>query len=247
MNGRLLWLAALPLVAACAHAKSPVAEAPPAPPPAPMAMAAPAPAPPAERTCSADDQCSASELCLSSRCVAITAELPECRVSAHFDYDRSELHPADLAGLQRAARCLKALPQERTLLEGNCDARGTVQYNIALGFRRAHAVATYLEDLGTPAATLSEVSYGKELPTCTESTEACWAMNRRTDVDRGAEAKDIAARIRADERHERMARAGAAKSSAAQAQASAASRPAAQGRRPSRGQPAPMGATDTGK
>ncbi len=198
--------AAVPLFAACAHSSKNVAAE--APPPAPAVAAAPvvAAAPavaPAPQACTADEQCSAKELCVSSRCVGITPFLTECQASTHFDFDRSDLHSADLPRLQRVARCLNALPEQRALVEGNCDERGTVQYNIALGFRRAHEVAKYLEDLGVRSGDLSEVSYGKELPLCTDSTESCWAMNRRADVNKGAEAKDVASRVRADERRER--------------------------------------------
>lgn len=229
---KLRWfaaVAALPLVTACAHAaKQTAAAPPPAPVATPVAAATPAapPAAPAPAACGGDDQCSARELCLSSRCVAITPALPECHASAHFDLDRSVLHPADLPALRRVARCLAALPQEHALVAGNCDARGTAEYNIALGFRRAHATARYLEELGVPAAALSEVSYGKELPLCDASTDACWATNRRTDVTPGAAPRDVAALTRADERRERLARADAVPAGARPG-AAARERPAA--------------------
>ncbi|HUL59113.1 MAG TPA: OmpA family protein [Anaeromyxobacteraceae bacterium] len=222
--------AVVPLAASCAHTrKEAKAEAPPpapvaavTPPPAPVAPPAVMPAAPEERTCTGDAQCDASELCVASKCIAITAGVAECTTpSVHFDFDRADLHPADLPELQRAARCLKALPPERTLVEGNCDERGTVEYNLALGLRRAHSVTKYLEDVGVPAAQLQAVSYGKELPVCTTSAESCWAQNRRADVSRGAEPKDVTAMIRADERRERISEAGASGS-----QAAAARRPA---------------------
>ncbi len=225
----LLLTIALPLVAACAHANKSAAAAAPAPEPA--VATAPQPAAPAPPACTADDQCSAKELCVSGRCVPITPELAECRASAHFDFDRSDVRRVDQPMLQRMARCLNALPQETTLVEGNCDERGTVQYNIALGFRRAHAVAAYMEDLGVSSGTLSEVSYGKELPACTDATESCWAMNRRADVERGAKAKDVAARVRTDERRE------SAKASAATAKTSTGTH-RTHGRTPPREQPA---------
>jgi outer membrane protein OmpA-like peptidoglycan-associated protein len=174
---------ALPLAAACAHStKNATADA--APHAAPSAVeAVPAVASaPAGRACSTDDQCSASELCVSQRCVAITPGLAECRATAHFDFDRSDVRQADQPGLQRAARCLAALPGEKAQVEGNCDERGTEQYNIALGFRRAHSVAKYLQDLGVPAKGVSEVSYGKERLLCTDSSESCHATNRRAEV-----------------------------------------------------------------
>ena len=234
MRLRTLCLAAaLPLAAACSHANKNVKAEEPAG-QAMQAAAAPAAVPPAtapapavssapEKPCMDDFECGAKQLCLSSTCADITPGLAECRVSAHFDFDRASLDPTDLSRLRRAARCLNALPPEETLVEGNCDERGTAQYNVALGFRRAHAVSKYLEDLGVPSSELSEVSYGKELPACTRHTEACWAMNRRADIDRGGEVKDVAALIRADERHEREASAKTVK----QAHAAQARRPSA--------------------
>jgi peptidoglycan-associated lipoprotein len=210
MQSRWMIIAlAAPLFAACAHATTKAApEAPPVA--APVAMEAPAAPPVAAseepRECSGDDQCGASELCVASRCVPIASGMAECNASAHFNFDRTDLQAAELPRLQRVARCLKALPQERTLVEGNCDERGAVQYNIALGFRRAHATAKYLEELGIPPSRLSEVSYGKELPLCAESTESCWATNRRADVTHGTQPKNVAAKVRADERRDRHAR-----------------------------------------
>jgi len=64
-------------------------------------------------------------------------------------------------------------------IDGNCDERGTVEYNLGLGEHRAHAAMAYLVGLGVPAARLSMTSYGKEKPVCTESVESCWVRNRR--------------------------------------------------------------------
>ena len=235
------WLlaAALPLVAACAHAKKETAAAPAVPPPAPAAEVAaappPAPAIAAPASCMTDDQCGTKELCVASQCTAITAGLAECQASPHFDFDRALLRSADLPALRRAARCLNALPDEHAVIEGNCDERGTAQYNIALGFRRAHATATYLEGLGVAARNVSEVSYGKELPLCTQATEACWAMNRRTDVMKDAQPKDVTALLRADERRE---------AKRAEAAAAAPASKTAHGRHPGHPRAAPAG--DTG-
>jgi peptidoglycan-associated lipoprotein len=73
-------------------------------------------------------------------------------------------------------------------VEGNCDERGTREYNLALGARRANAAKEYLVSLGVSAARIDTISYGKERPTCTESTESCWAQNRRdvTTITSGA-------------------------------------------------------------
>ena len=78
------------------------------------------------------------------------------------------------------ADCLKQSPVRRVVVQGNCDERGTAQYNVALGSRRAEAARKYLSDLGA-GATIDTVSFGKEKPICTQSSEDCWARNRRDD------------------------------------------------------------------
>ena len=74
---------------------------------------------------------------------------------------------------------LKAHPDQLVLVEGHCDERGTAEYNLALGERRATAAKNYLVALGIDANRMQTISYGKERPVCTESTESCWAQNRR--------------------------------------------------------------------
>ena len=74
---------------------------------------------------------------------------------------------------------LKHTPVSKTELEGHCDTRGTIEYNLALGARRAKAVKDYLTGQGLAGERLSTISYGKELPLCQEETEECWARNRR--------------------------------------------------------------------
>jgi peptidoglycan-associated lipoprotein len=172
--------------AACATTRkeAPVAEAPP---PSPTiqasAPAAPPPPMPAARSCRADADCTAGQLCLQDRCEAITSSTAACdAISTHFDFDRSSIRPEDFPALQRAARCLQARPATKVRIEGNCDARGTAAYNLALGHRRAVAAQAYLVDLGVQAGRTSTVTYGKERPRCTEETEACWATNRRDDL-----------------------------------------------------------------
>ena len=73
----------------------------------------------------------------------------------------------------------KANPQSRVEVEGHCDERGTNEYNLALGARRAESAKRYLIDLGISPSALSTISYGEELPLCKEQNEACWAKNRR--------------------------------------------------------------------
>ena len=108
--------------------------------------------------------------------------------TVHFDYDRYDIHDRDRAILQRQAAWLQKYPQVRVSIEGHCDERGTREYNLALGARRANAVKEYLVSLGVSSARVDTISYGKERPICTESTEDCWAQNRRgvTTITSGA-------------------------------------------------------------
>ena len=97
----------------------------------------------------------------------------------HFDYDRYDLRSEDRGILQQNAEWLKAHPQSKVEVEGHCDERGTVEYNLALGAKRAKAVKDYLGSLGVSSDRLSTISYGEELPLCRESNESCWGRNRR--------------------------------------------------------------------
>jgi peptidoglycan-associated lipoprotein len=182
------------------------------------------------RSCSSDDQCSSTELCVRSSCAAITPALEECGATrVHFDFDRDDIHPDELAKLQRVARCLGADRAVHVLIEGNADERGTVEYNLHLGDRRAAAVERYLENLGVAGTQLATVSYGKEIPLCTEHDEACWARNRRTAVVPNGEAKAVSRIEMLDKRAHRtpkktaMAGSGSAKPAAAPPAASVSS------------------------
>jgi peptidoglycan-associated lipoprotein len=97
----------------------------------------------------------------------------------YFDYDKYELRADSRETLKANAAWLKANPSARAEIEGHCDERGTNEYNLALGAKRAQTARDYLVALGIPAQRLSTISYGKELPVCRESTEACWQKNRR--------------------------------------------------------------------
>ena len=96
-----------------------------------------------------------------------------------FDFDRSDLKPEARATLERQAAWLKQYANVRLQIEGHCDERGTREYNLALGERRANAAKNYLVALGIPAARLSTISYGKERPAVLGSNESAWAQNRR--------------------------------------------------------------------
>ena len=98
---------------------------------------------------------------------------------AYFDYDKADLRPDARAALTKTADFLKNYPQIKVTIEGHCDERGSTEYNLGLGDRRASAVKQFLVSLGISADRLSTVSYGKEKPFCMESNESCWQQNRR--------------------------------------------------------------------
>ena len=98
---------------------------------------------------------------------------------AYFDYDKAELRPDARAALSKTADFLKNYPQLRVTIEGHCDERGSTEYNLGLGDRRATAVKQFMVSLGVSADRLSTVSFGKEKPFCMESNESCWQQNRR--------------------------------------------------------------------
>jgi peptidoglycan-associated lipoprotein len=96
-----------------------------------------------------------------------------------FDYDKADIRGDMLSVLQRNATWLKANANVRFTIEGHCDERGSEEYNIGLGDRRANAVREYLVSQGLPAARMNVVSYGEERPVCREETEQCFEKNRR--------------------------------------------------------------------
>jgi len=151
--------------------------------------------------CAKDADCGDGKKCQNERCVVDEAALAEQRRKAEeeaarnaaakqcgdaaaftirFGFDQSTLTGDSQGTLQKLAECLKKAPPRHVLVQGNCDERGTTQYNVALGARRAEAARKYLGDLGV-SAKMDTVSYGKEKPICSESTEDCWARNRRDD------------------------------------------------------------------
>ncbi|NPV05370.1 MAG: peptidoglycan-associated lipoprotein Pal [Syntrophaceae bacterium] len=107
--------------------------------------------------------------------------VPEKLESIYFDFDKYVIKPEFRDALKRNAEWLRENPNAKVVIEGNCDERGTNEYNMALGQRRADAAAKYLIDLGIAKDRVSTVSFGEEKPICTESNEACWSKNRRDD------------------------------------------------------------------
>jgi len=97
----------------------------------------------------------------------------------HFGYDSADVEATETGLLTQNVGWLRDNARAKIELEGHCDSRGTIEYNLGLGARRAKAVKDYLVSQGISADRISTISYGKELPLCQEETEACWARNRR--------------------------------------------------------------------
>jgi peptidoglycan-associated lipoprotein len=98
--------------------------------------------------------------------------------SIFFAFDKSDIRPGDAKVLDATAAYLKANPSQLVLIEGHCDERGTAEYNLALGERRAKAAMNYLVSNGIEAGRITTISYGKERPVCSEKAETCWSRNR---------------------------------------------------------------------
>jgi peptidoglycan-associated lipoprotein len=105
---------------------------------------------------------------------------------AYFDYDKATIRPDAVKALQADSTELRTIlahyPDYKLTVQGHCDERGSEEYNIGLGDRRAAAAEEYLVEVGIPSGQLSVISYGKERPVCTEHNEACWQKNRRIHI-----------------------------------------------------------------
>jgi peptidoglycan-associated lipoprotein len=161
-------LSAVLVLGACTHKQEAVNTAPPPAPPPPMAQAAP----------------------VTSSIIPGSAEDLRVNVgdTVHFAYNEYNIEDADKGILGRQAAWLAKYPSVRITVEGHADERGTREYNLALGARRANAVKEFLVSQGVSTGRVETVSYGKERPICTESSESCYAQNRRgvTTVTGGA-------------------------------------------------------------
>ncbi len=100
-------------------------------------------------------------------------------LDAFFDYDKSDVRPDAREALSRTAQFLRTNAAIKVTIEGHCDERGSTEYNLGLGERRAQATKQFLIQLGVAPERMETVSYGKEKPFCTASNEACWQQNRR--------------------------------------------------------------------
>ena len=146
----------------------PPAAAPPTPAPAPAPTPAPvAPAPAAPPTTAPAPPAPPKEYRANDALKPI-----------HFAFDKSDIRPPDAKIMDATAAYLKANPNQLVLIEGHCDERGTSEYNLALGERRAKSAMNYLIANGIEAGRITTISYGKERPLCTEHNEACWSRNR---------------------------------------------------------------------
>jgi peptidoglycan-associated lipoprotein len=97
----------------------------------------------------------------------------------HFAYNQAKIREEDKPELDALARKLKEDPKHKVLVEGHCDSRGTANYNMMLGERRAKSVKQYLVKAGVPDSQIEIISYGKERPQCTEASDECFQYNRR--------------------------------------------------------------------
>jgi len=102
--------------------------------------------------------------------------------TVRFDFDKAELGDADRAILQKNADYIKSEQDKLVLVEGHCDERGTIEYNLALGQKRAVAVREYYGKLGVPLGNIATISYGNEKPVDTAHNDDAWAKNRRAET-----------------------------------------------------------------
>ncbi len=172
-SAKLACLSFAVLLTACAEEmKAP----PPAPPPPPAAMP-PAPPPPPQPAPPPMPPRPMPQVSI------VPGSIQDFQVNVgdriFFDYDKTDLTDTGRATLQKQAAWLQRFGAVTLAVEGHADERGTREYNLALGARRAQAVKDYLASLGVSAARLDTISYGKERPVCVESNDACWAQNRR--------------------------------------------------------------------
>ena len=183
MRARSLSVVALGVVLTLAisgcHKNVPqVAAAPPPPPPvAPPAPPPPPPPPPPTPPPPAAAALTEEEIFQRKTLDQLNAERPLSDV--FFDYDMSEIRTDARGPLQANADWMKKWAGTQITLEGHGDSRGSSEYNLALGSRRANSVKDYLVSLGVAAMRVTVVSKGKESPFCTEESEACWQQNRR--------------------------------------------------------------------
>jgi peptidoglycan-associated lipoprotein len=169
---------ALALMAAGCHKKV-APQVPPAPPPPPAATPAPPPPapPPAPAPTPTPRALTEAEIFAAKSLQQLNDEKPLSDV--FFELDRADLREEGKSTVQKDADWLKKWESTKVTVEGHCDSRGSSEYNLSLGSRRANAVKEYLIGLGVPAARVTTISKGKEQPFCHDENESCWQQNRR--------------------------------------------------------------------
>ena len=170
-------LSAALVIAACHKKPPPQAPAPPPPPPAATPAPPPPPPPPPPPAPPPPRPLTEEELFARKTLEQLNAEKPLDDV--FFDLDKSDLREDGKSSLQKDADWLKRWTSTQITVEGHCDSRGSAEYNLGLGSRRANAVKDYLVSLGVTANRVTIVSKGKEQPFCHEENESCWQQNRR--------------------------------------------------------------------
>ncbi|NOZ87703.1 MAG: peptidoglycan-associated lipoprotein Pal [Deltaproteobacteria bacterium] len=131
--------------------------------------------------CITDADCAPGMACKDEKCVP----RPDCELeTVYFDFDDYTIRPDMKDVLERDAECLKNRPDYKVTVEGNCDERGTEEYNLALGEKRARAVVDFLKDLGIDQSRLDFISYGEARPADPGHNDAAWAKNRRCDFSK---------------------------------------------------------------
>lgn len=156
-------LAAAGVAGGCAKRPEVVAEPPAKPPPAPVAQ--PEPPKPVD---------TGTELRDFQALIG--------RTVLHFDFDEAMLKPDDQHQLQTVGAAMRSTAKAKIRIEGNCDERGTEEYNLALGYRRAAVAKKYLSDLGIDDTRIETISYGFNKPVDSRHNEEAWAANRRDDL-----------------------------------------------------------------
>jgi peptidoglycan-associated lipoprotein len=127
------------------------------------------------------DSIAAAEAAAKAEAAAQAAMRATLTTAIHFDFDKSDIRPEDATILDQKLPILNANPDVTIRIEGNTDERGSAQYNMALGQRRAAQAQRYLTDHGIAASRIEIISYGEERPLCTDHNEACWSQNRRDE------------------------------------------------------------------
>jgi peptidoglycan-associated lipoprotein len=158
------------------HVASAAAPPPSLPPPT-VAPAPPRPAPPPPAAAAAPRPLTDDEIFARKSIDDLNRERP--LGDAYFDYDQSTLRDDARSALKRDADWLTRWPSVTITVQGQCDERGSAEYNLALGDRRAEVVRDYLTSLNVPASRIQVISLGKESPVCGDDRESCWSLNRR--------------------------------------------------------------------